>query len=257
MVATSRSLNNEFYGPTGPEASQAQAFTFLVRDQRLGANVGSAQGPTGLDANTTSVWISPLSMLSLDLVISQSNICVAAIRRFLSYADSSPQIQSHSHCQQVFVIEGELKIRNLEGVSLSSRLFYAKVTLLVCGRGGLSKYFEIEAKFYFEAVRELIVHMGKSLAFLDISSAWGGLNYFISDFECNEEGRFSYPFSCLECLQKIDYFGLLFVYWFPNLDILTYQREYTYESYDAMGPKDLMLAHSCSHFSSFLSSTLG
>ncbi|GJV17613.1 photosystem II CP43 chlorophyll apoprotein [Tanacetum coccineum] len=34
--------------PTGPEASQAQAFTFLVRDQRLGANVGSAQGPTGL-----------------------------------------------------------------------------------------------------------------------------------------------------------------------------------------------------------------
>ncbi|KAK1661184.1 hypothetical protein QYE76_049343 [Lolium multiflorum] len=30
------------------EASQAQAFTFLVRDQRLGANVGSAQGPTGL-----------------------------------------------------------------------------------------------------------------------------------------------------------------------------------------------------------------
>nr|KJB48675.1 hypothetical protein B456_008G081300 [Gossypium raimondii] len=30
---------SEFYGPTGPEASQAQAFTFLVRDQRLGANV--------------------------------------------------------------------------------------------------------------------------------------------------------------------------------------------------------------------------
>ena len=28
--------------------TQAQAFTFLVRDQRLGANVGSAQGPTGL-----------------------------------------------------------------------------------------------------------------------------------------------------------------------------------------------------------------
>ncbi|KAL2899371.1 Photosystem II CP43 reaction center protein [Bienertia sinuspersici] len=39
---------SEFYGPTGPEASQAQAFTFLVRDQRLGANVGFAQGPTGL-----------------------------------------------------------------------------------------------------------------------------------------------------------------------------------------------------------------
>ena len=28
--------------------TQAQAFTFLVRDQRLGANVGSTQGPTGL-----------------------------------------------------------------------------------------------------------------------------------------------------------------------------------------------------------------
>jgi len=37
---------SEFYGPTGPEASQA--LTFLIRDQRLGANVGSAQGPTGL-----------------------------------------------------------------------------------------------------------------------------------------------------------------------------------------------------------------
>ncbi|TXG66535.1 hypothetical protein EZV62_007810 [Acer yangbiense] len=30
---------SEFYGPTGPEASQ---------DQRIGANVGSAQGPSGL-----------------------------------------------------------------------------------------------------------------------------------------------------------------------------------------------------------------
>ena len=39
---------SEFYGPTGPEASQSQAFTFLVRDQRLGANIASAQGPTGL-----------------------------------------------------------------------------------------------------------------------------------------------------------------------------------------------------------------
>jgi photosystem II CP43 chlorophyll apoprotein len=37
---------SELYGPTGPKLSQA--FTFLVRDQRLGANVSSAQGPTGL-----------------------------------------------------------------------------------------------------------------------------------------------------------------------------------------------------------------
>ena len=36
-----------------PEASQSQAFTFLVRDQRLGANVASAQGPTGFYG---SVW---------------------------------------------------------------------------------------------------------------------------------------------------------------------------------------------------------
>lgn len=39
---------SEFYGPTNAEASQAQAFVFLARDQRLGANIGSAQGPTGL-----------------------------------------------------------------------------------------------------------------------------------------------------------------------------------------------------------------
>jgi photosystem II CP43 chlorophyll apoprotein len=36
---------SEFYGPT---QVTMQAFTFLVRDQRLGANVASAQGPTGL-----------------------------------------------------------------------------------------------------------------------------------------------------------------------------------------------------------------
>jgi photosystem II CP43 chlorophyll apoprotein len=39
---------SEFYRPTGPEASQAQAFTFLVRDQRLRALVSSASRPTGL-----------------------------------------------------------------------------------------------------------------------------------------------------------------------------------------------------------------
>jgi photosystem II CP43 chlorophyll apoprotein len=39
---------SEFYGPTGPEASQSQAFTFLVRDQRLGVRISSSQGPTGL-----------------------------------------------------------------------------------------------------------------------------------------------------------------------------------------------------------------
>jgi len=39
---------SEFYGPTGPEASQAQSFSFLVRDQELGVLVASALGPTGL-----------------------------------------------------------------------------------------------------------------------------------------------------------------------------------------------------------------
>lgn len=39
---------SEFYGPTGPEASQAQGFAFLLRDQRLGLDALSAQGPTAL-----------------------------------------------------------------------------------------------------------------------------------------------------------------------------------------------------------------
>jgi photosystem II CP43 chlorophyll apoprotein len=50
---------SEFYGPTGPEASQSQAFTFLVRDQRLGASVAKAQAPTGL-GNYVSLYSSPL-----------------------------------------------------------------------------------------------------------------------------------------------------------------------------------------------------
>ena len=36
---------SEFYGPTGPEASQAQRFTFLVRDQHLGLLIAPGQGP--------------------------------------------------------------------------------------------------------------------------------------------------------------------------------------------------------------------
>jgi len=39
---------SEFLGPTAPEASQAQSFTFLARDQRLGAAVGASQGPASL-----------------------------------------------------------------------------------------------------------------------------------------------------------------------------------------------------------------
>lgn len=39
---------SEFYGPTAAEASQAQSFTFLVRDQKLGIKIAPAEGPTGL-----------------------------------------------------------------------------------------------------------------------------------------------------------------------------------------------------------------
>jgi len=39
---------SEFFGPTAAEASQSQAFTYLVRDQKLGANIATSQGPTGL-----------------------------------------------------------------------------------------------------------------------------------------------------------------------------------------------------------------
>jgi photosystem II CP43 chlorophyll apoprotein len=39
---------SELYGPTGPEASQGQSFTFLVRDIKLGVKISSSQGPTAL-----------------------------------------------------------------------------------------------------------------------------------------------------------------------------------------------------------------
>jgi photosystem II CP43 chlorophyll apoprotein len=47
---------SEFYGPTGPEASQAQAFTFLVRDQRLGANVASGSNWFRKILNAFTKW---------------------------------------------------------------------------------------------------------------------------------------------------------------------------------------------------------
>ena len=39
---------SELFGPTGPEASVAQSFTFLQRDQKLGVKVSSSVGPTAL-----------------------------------------------------------------------------------------------------------------------------------------------------------------------------------------------------------------
>lgn len=48
MVWFNNVCSTGIHEPTGPEASQSQAFTFLVRDQRLGASVAKAQAPTGL-----------------------------------------------------------------------------------------------------------------------------------------------------------------------------------------------------------------
>ena len=39
---------SEFYGPAGAEASQAQSFTFLIRDWKLGIKISSSEGPTAL-----------------------------------------------------------------------------------------------------------------------------------------------------------------------------------------------------------------
>ena len=39
---------SEFYGPTSPEASGGQSFTFLQRDQSLGIKIASSPGPTAL-----------------------------------------------------------------------------------------------------------------------------------------------------------------------------------------------------------------
>ena len=39
---------SEFYGPTGAESSQAQSFTFLIRDWKLGIKITSSEGPTAL-----------------------------------------------------------------------------------------------------------------------------------------------------------------------------------------------------------------
>ncbi|MBC8124033.1 MAG: photosystem II reaction center protein CP43 [Gemmatimonadaceae bacterium] len=39
---------SEFYGPTEMEASHAQNFVFMARDLKLGTDIASAQGPTGL-----------------------------------------------------------------------------------------------------------------------------------------------------------------------------------------------------------------
>jgi hypothetical protein len=44
----STTYSSKFYRPTKPEALKTQVFTFPVRDQSLGPDVGSVQGPKGL-----------------------------------------------------------------------------------------------------------------------------------------------------------------------------------------------------------------
>jgi photosystem II CP43 chlorophyll apoprotein len=102
---------SEFYGPTGPEASQSQAFTFLVRDQKLGAKIASAQGPTGLGKylmrspsgevifggetmrfwDMRAPWVEPLrGPNGLDLTKLRTDIQPWQIRRAAEYMTHAP-----------------------------------------------------------------------------------------------------------------------------------------------------------------------
>merc|ERR1719277_2880077 len=102
---------SEFYGPTGPEASQAQGFTFLVRDQKLGIKVASSQGPIALPKylmrsptgeiifggetmrfwSMASGWVEPLrTSFGLDIYKIQSDIQTWQERRAAEYMTHAP-----------------------------------------------------------------------------------------------------------------------------------------------------------------------
>jgi len=102
---------SEFYGPTGPEASQAQGFTFLVRDQKLGIKVASSQGPTALPKylmrsptgeiifggetmrfwSMQAGWVEPLrTSFGLDIYKIQSDIQTWQERRAAEYMTHAP-----------------------------------------------------------------------------------------------------------------------------------------------------------------------
>ena len=102
---------SEFYGPTGPEASQAQSFTFLVRDQKLGIKVATTQGPTALGKylmrspsgeiifggetmrfwSMQGDWIEPLrNSFGLDIYKIQSDIQTWQERRAAEYMTHAP-----------------------------------------------------------------------------------------------------------------------------------------------------------------------
>jgi photosystem II CP43 chlorophyll apoprotein len=102
---------SEFYGPTGPEASQAQRFTFLVRDQKLGIKIGSSEGPTALGKylmrsptgeiifggetmrfwSMQGGWVEPLrTSFGLDIYKIQSDIQTWEERRAAEYMTHGP-----------------------------------------------------------------------------------------------------------------------------------------------------------------------
>lgn len=102
---------SEFYGPTGPEASQAQGFTFLVRDQKLGIKIASSLGPTALGKylmrsptgeiifggetmrfwSMQGGWVEPLrTSFGLDIYKIQSDIQTWQERRAAEYMTHAP-----------------------------------------------------------------------------------------------------------------------------------------------------------------------
>jgi len=102
---------SELYGPTGPEASQAQGFTFLVRDQKLGIKVASSQGPTALPKylmrspsgeiifggetmrfwSMQAFWVEPLrTSYGLDIYKISSDIQTWQERRAAEYMTHAP-----------------------------------------------------------------------------------------------------------------------------------------------------------------------
>ena len=102
---------SEFFGPTGPEASQAQGFTFLVRDQKLGIKIATTQGPTALGKylmrsptgeiifggetmrfwSMQGGWVEPLrTSYGLDIYKIQSDIQTWQERRAAEYMTHAP-----------------------------------------------------------------------------------------------------------------------------------------------------------------------
>lgn len=102
---------SEFYGPTAAEASQAQGFTFLVRDMHLGIKIASSQGPTALGKylmrsptgeiilggetmrfwSMQGGWVEPLrTSYGIDIYKIQSDIQTWQERRAAEYMTHAP-----------------------------------------------------------------------------------------------------------------------------------------------------------------------